>query len=125
MSNDAPATFAVGTTIVTWTATDAAGNTGTATQNVTVVDTTGPVVTPPADVTAEATGALTTVSIGTATATDLVDGVPSLSNDAPVTFPVGTTIVTWTATDAAGNTGTATQNINSSRYNRAGSNTAC
>jgi len=38
-------TFAVGTTTITWTATDAAGNTTTATQNVTVIDDTPPVIT--------------------------------------------------------------------------------
>ncbi len=54
----------------------------------------------------------TFVDIGTATATDNV-GVTSITNDAPSgnLFPVGTTIVTWTAEDAAGNTGTATQSI--------------
>ena len=34
-----------------------------------------------------------------------------MTNDAPVTFPIGTTVVTWTATDASGNVGTATQNV--------------
>ena len=74
------------------------------------VDTTPPVVTAPPDVTAEATGVLTPVSIGTATATDDV-GVVSITSDAPISFPVGTTVVTWTAIDAAGNAGTATQNV--------------
>jgi hypothetical protein len=73
-------------------------------------DTTAPVVTPPADVSVEATGPQTTVTIGTATATDAV-GVVSLVNNAPATFPLGTTVVTWTATDAAGNAGTATQSV--------------
>jgi hypothetical protein len=35
----------VGTTTITWTATDGAGNTATATQNVTVIDNTVPVIT--------------------------------------------------------------------------------
>ena len=39
VSNNAPATFAKGTTTVTWTATDASGNVATATQTVTVNDT--------------------------------------------------------------------------------------
>ena len=54
-----------------------------------------PVVTPPADVTTEATGAQTTESIGTATAVDLVDGPLGVSNDAPDVFSLGTTVVTW------------------------------
>ena len=75
-----------------------------------VADATPPVVTPPSDVTVEATGPQTAVSIGTATATDDV-GVVSITSDAPATYPVGTTEVTWTATDAAGNEGTATQDV--------------
>lgn len=42
VSNDAPAAFPLGTTTVTWTAEDASGNVATATQLVTVVDTTAP-----------------------------------------------------------------------------------
>ena len=37
--------------------------------------------------------------------------VASVINDAPVDFPVGTTVVTWTVTDASGNTNTGTQTI--------------
>ena len=110
ITSNAPATFPVGTTVVIWTATDAAGNSATATQSVTVVDTTPPVVTAPADVSVEATGPQTAVVIGTATATDAV-GVISITSNAPATFPVGTTVVTWTATDAAGNFATATQGV--------------
>ncbi|WP_457095391.1 HYR domain-containing protein [Lysobacter sp. P5_B9] len=107
LTNDAPATFPLGTTTITWTAADAAGNSASATSTVTVVDTTAPVVTPPANVTAEASGPLTAVAHGTATATDAV-GVVSLTNDAPATFPLGTTTITWTAADAAGNSASAT-----------------
>ncbi|MDF1553166.1 MAG: HYR domain-containing protein [Deferrisomatales bacterium] len=110
LTSDAPATFPVGTTVVTWTATDAVGNAGTATQEVTVTDTTAPAVTAPSAVSVEATGPQTDVAIGSATATDAV-GVVSLTSDAPATFPVGTAVVTWTATDAAGNAGTATQEV--------------
>ncbi len=113
VTNDAPATFPVGSTIVTWSATDAAGNIGTATQTVTVTDTTNPVVIPPVDITAKPKGnGLTQVDIGQATATDNVE-VTSITNDAPSAgFPKGITIVTWTAADAEGNQGTATQTIN-------------
>ena len=110
-TNNAPATFPVGTTIVTYTATDAAGNIGTAIQTVTITDTTAPSITAPAAVMVEATGVTTTVVLGTATASDIVDGVITPTSDAPVSFPVGVTTVTWTATDAAGNTGTATQTV--------------
>ena len=110
ISHDAPASFPVGVTIVTWFASDDADNIGTATQSITVTDTTPPVVTPPAAVTVEATGPSTAVAIGAATATDAV-GVTSLTSNAPSVFPVGTTVVTWTARDAAGNAGTATQSV--------------
>ena len=111
VTNNAPATFPVGETIVTWTSTDAAGNSATATQSVTITDTTAPAITVPVDITTEATGSQTSVSIGTATATDLVDGLVSVTNNASGTFPVGETIVTWTSTDAAGNSATDTQSI--------------
>lgn len=74
------------------------------------VDTAAPVVTPPADLNVEATGLSTAISIGTATATDNV-GVVSIESDAPASFPIGTTVVTWTARDAAGNAGIAIQKI--------------
>ncbi len=107
-TNDAPAGgFPVGLTVVTWSATDSSGNTGTDTQNVTVTDTTPPTVTAPADITTTNT----TPNLGTGTANDLVDGSITPTNDAPATFPVGTTVVTWSATDTAGNTGTDTQNV--------------
>ncbi|TLS74950.1 HYR domain-containing protein [Mariprofundus erugo] len=103
--------FAPGVYTITWSATDAAGNTGTATQTVTVTDTTAPSVLAPADVTVEASAVLSTVAIGNATATDLVDGTVAATSNAPASFPVGTTVVIWSATDAAGNTGSATQKV--------------
>ena len=105
-------TFAIGTTPVTCTAADAAGNTGTASFNVTVEDTTAPTWTVPADITEEATSASGAVVNYTASASDIV-GVAS-SSCSPVsgsTFAIGTTPVTCTAADAAGNTGTASFNV--------------
>ena len=109
VTHDAPGSFPLGTTVVTWTATDSGGRTTTATQTVTVRDTTLPVVTPPPDITAEATGALTTLDVGAATATDAVDPNPTVTHDAPGSFPPGETAVTWTATDSSDNKATATQ----------------
>jgi len=108
---DAPAAFQLGDTIVTWTATDSSGNSATATQKITVVDTTEPVLTPPESLQVEATSELeTAVSLGDATATDHIE-VASITNNAPNTFPLGETIVTWTATDSSGNLATVTQTI--------------
>lgn len=79
---------------------------------VVVKDTLAPVITVPPAITANpAPGASTVaVNIGQATATDNA-GVASLTHDAPAVFPVGNTIVTWTATDLSGNVSTATQVI--------------
>lgn len=104
-------TFPLGLTAVTCTASDSRGNPAVPVVfQVGVVDTTAPVVTPPANVQAEATGPLTVVVFGSATATDAV-GVVDLAHDAPASFPLGATVITWTARDAAGNIGTATSTV--------------
>ena len=110
VTNDAPAGFPVGVTTVTWTVTDAAGNSATATQSVTVTDTTAPVISAPADVSVESSGPIA-VNLGTPSVNDLVDPNPVVSNNAPAAFDPGTTTVTWTATDATGNSATSTQTV--------------
>lgn len=110
--NDAPEYFSLGVTIVTYTATDLAGNIATATQQVLILDSTPPILTPPTDIQFESPdGNPVSGFIGLATANDLVDGITPITHDAPTLFPIGTTVVTYTSTDAAGNTATATQNI--------------
>jgi hypothetical protein len=112
VTNNAPALFPLGTTVVTWTATDASGNTATAKQNVTVADTTSPSITAPPDIQAEATGPSgTQVNLGNPVVSDALDPNPVVTNDAPALFQLGTTVVTWTAKDASGNTATAKQNV--------------
>lgn len=112
--NDAPANgFPVGATTVTWFATDRAGNTATVLQTVTVVDTTAPTITVPANIEQTGERSLNAVTLGAATATDLVDGSVTVTNNAPTAgFPIDTTVVTWTATDRAGNTARAEQRVN-------------
>lgn len=109
ITNDAPVGFPLGTTIVTWIATDANGNKATATQKITVVDTTSPVLLIPADIIADANGITSIISLGDANATDIFP--VTITNDAPGTFPDGITFVTWTATDANGNVTTAVQKV--------------
>jgi hypothetical protein len=106
-------TFVLGNTTVTCSATDAAGNTGSASFTVTVRDTTAPAVTVPANMTIEATGPSGAVATFTASASDLVSG-PLAATCSPATgstFPLGTTAVNCSATDAAGNTGSASFSV--------------
>ncbi|CAE6505020.1 Outer membrane phospholipase A (fragment) [Candidatus Nitrosotenuis uzonensis] len=111
ITSDAPSVFALGETIVTWTATDSSGNSATATQKVTVIDTTAPTIVPPVDVTTEASSAnANVVDLGVAQATDAVT-IASITSNAPSVFALGETIVTWTATDSSGNSATATQKV--------------
>ncbi|MBF4519578.1 HYR domain-containing protein, partial [Flavobacterium sp. ANB] len=96
-----------------WTVTDNSGNTQTCTQTVTVTDTQKPTITCPANVTkaADASSCTATgVVLGTPTTADNC-GVASVTNNAPTTFHIGVTTVTWTVTDNSGNTQTCTQTV--------------
>jgi hypothetical protein len=109
-------TFPIGVTTVSCTATNTVSGetTGPITFSITVRDTSPPVVSAPANVTAEATsGSGAVVNYGAATASDVVDGAltPSCSPASGSTFGLGTTGVTCTATDAHGNTGSASFNV--------------
>lgn len=68
-----------------------------------------PLLTVPAAVNVEATGPLTAVNLGTATAVDEDGRSLSVSNDAPAAFPVGSTTVTYKAIDEDGHTASSTQ----------------
>jgi hypothetical protein len=98
-------TFALGPTTVNCSATDNAGNTGTGSFKVTVVDTTPPTLNLPDDKTVDATSAAGATVTYSASASDLVDG-PVAVNCSPAsgsTFAPGTTTVNCSATDNAGN----------------------
>jgi len=103
-------TFAVGTTTVTATATDASGNSSTCQFTVTINDAQAPIITCPTNITVSADPGLCSTAVSyAASATDNC-GVSSITYS-PVSgsiFPVGTTTVTATATDAAGNTASCT-----------------
>jgi hypothetical protein len=51
------------------------------------------------------------IVLGTPAVSDTMDPNPVVVNDAPAGFPAGTTTVTWTARDAAGNQATCSQNV--------------
>jgi MYXO-CTERM domain-containing protein len=104
-------TFALGTTAVTVTATDAAGNATTCTFSVKVQDTTAPALNCPASLSAQATSAEgAAVTLTDATATDAVTASPTLTSTpaSGSVFPVGTTNMVVSAKDDAGNTSTCT-----------------
>ena len=89
----------------TFTATDTGGNHASATQTITVIDNTPPTLNVPADITVgNDAGSCSAVVNFAVSATDNC-GTANVTTDIPsgTTFPKGTTTVTATATDAAGN----------------------
>ena len=97
--------FALGTTTITWRATDGGGNVAEATQLVRVVDTTRPALSIPGNISVDATSPQGATVVYSASATDSVDGsVPVIcSKPSGSVLPIGTTTVSCTATDASGN----------------------
>jgi len=111
ITEHSPRFFVLGETTVTWTATDTSGNSASATQTVTIVDTMSPIITAPDSITAEATSANSnTVALGNPVSSDLVD-TPSISNNAPDVFPLGETTVTWITIDESGNSASSTPTV--------------
>ena len=107
--HNAPNVFPLGSTLIAWTATDNHGNTTTAYQRITVVDTTPPTIIFPQYIVAEAVDpTMNYIKLGELSASDSV-GVKSITNDKPITFPFGSTTITWTVTDTSGNISQATQ----------------
>ncbi|MCB0488432.1 MAG: HYR domain-containing protein [Cyclobacteriaceae bacterium] len=99
--------FPLGTTTVTYTATDVNGNVSTCSFNVIVADQEAPkFVSCPADVVVSAEAGCETVASWTVpTATDNCSLSNVTSNFTPGSnFPIGTTEVIYTASDVAGNT---------------------
>jgi hypothetical protein len=107
VTNTAPATFAPGRNLVTWRGQDEKGRLGVATQTVTVVDTTPPIFSfvPPAIALNDCKAAI----LGVPIAIDDCAGTPTFTNNAPKIFGVGSTAVTWTASDVSRNQTTAAQ----------------
>ncbi len=109
VSNNSTGLFVLGDTAILWTATDDAGNTANATQTITIRDTTPPAVSVQDDIAMYfEPGAAYVVNFDVPAATDTVDGDVAVACDYPqnFAFALGTTTVTCTATDGAGNTAT-------------------
>ena len=98
-------------TTITWTYTDAAGNTSTQTQQVTIMDTTPPSVTGTLNEVMEQCEVAVVTDLTVPTAADNCDsGAITATTDAA--FPItSTTTITWTYRDAAGNTSTQMQQV--------------
>lgn len=103
--------FATGSTVVTVTAKDITGNISTKTFTVTVTDTQKPTVKAPANVSVSTSNnSVSNVNLGTPVTSDNC-AVKTVTNNAPSSYPVGITTVTWTVKDANNNTTTATQTV--------------
>ena len=108
-------TFPLGITVVTYTATDSGGNVAICTFNVTVNDNTAPVISScPADIVVSLSGVDCDEVVNWAVPT-AVDNCSLLSfnstHNPGETFPAGTTVVSYIATDPAGNVATCTFNV--------------
>jgi HYR domain/FG-GAP-like repeat len=105
--------FQLGATNVTCTATDQAGNQATKTFSVTVIDNQAPKFNGISDIVVNAApGQCSAVVNFNITASDNCSAVPVTTNPpSGSVFPAGTTVVTATAIDAAGNGATATFNV--------------
>ncbi|RYZ43552.1 MAG: HYR domain-containing protein [Myxococcaceae bacterium] len=103
--------FPLGSHPATLTCTDSAGLSSSCAATVTVRDETPPTITCPAPIVVERTGPDgATVTPGVATASDTC-APPQVTGPVAGTYPVGTTTVTYTAKDAAGNQASCTSTI--------------
>jgi hypothetical protein len=111
-----PNTIPLGETTVVCTATNGVSPDDSCSFKVTVTDDEDPVINCPADIVVSlppnSSATTQTVSF-TVTATDNADATPTINTDFPsgYAFPVGTTTVTATATDDAGNQSTCQFNV--------------
>ncbi len=112
------APFSIGTTTITYTATDESGNTSSANQSVEVHGNLSPVITAPASfaVNTDASVCNAIANPGVATVVDDAEGsiVEGRRSDGALlgaAYPKGSTSILWTATDADGMTASATQTV--------------
>jgi hypothetical protein len=100
--------FPLGSTLVQCTATDQSGNQALCTFEVTVMDTTAPVIRCPADVVVECASFAGTPLDFEVTANDTCDPEVDIQCEPPSgsVFPLGLTVVSCTATDERGNLAT-------------------
>ncbi len=107
--------FPVGVTTQVYHVSDASGNSASCSFTITVRDPVAPVITCPGDISQNIISGQcsTSIAIINATATDNCSAVVTgARNDGKMLseqYPIGTTVITWTAVDISGNTATCTQ----------------
>ena len=102
------------TVLRTYRATDAANNSVTCTQTITINSTTPPTITAPGDVTTSTDSGqcyASGVALGLPATFSPCGGALTITNNAPAVFPKGSTQVIWSATDSCGNSSSVTQNV--------------
>lgn len=117
------ASYLKGSTIITWKAVDAANNTSSTTQTISVIDVEAPVITPKAILSlyepnfSNCSFKISGTEFDPA-AQDLCSGVTITNNVtnsnslSGAVLPIGKSTIVWSATDDAGNTSSSTQIIN-------------
>ena len=113
VSNNSVEPYAIGQTVITYTADDGNGNTSICTQSVTVEDNEAPSIVCPSDLTVDTDAGVCTasgVALGSETTIDNC-GLVTVINDASEPYAIGQTIITYTADDGNGNTSSCTQSV--------------
>ena len=91
-------------------------------QKIIIIDNSPPELQTSANIIIDAVELTSSVELDIPQIADIIDTQPVITNDAPESFPLGETIVTWTATDTSGNSSSSTQLVtveicgNSSSY---------
>jgi hypothetical protein len=113
-----PEAYVPGDNPVVFTGTHGNGNTASCATAVRITDTVAPVLTcvPAITVANDPTFCGAVVSLQAPAANDACTGaVATFTNDAPESFGLGATVVTWTGTDASGNAATCTTTVTVTR----------
>jgi uncharacterized repeat protein (TIGR01451 family) len=109
-------TFPLGVSTVSCTSTDTHGNTAPGSFTVSVRDTTPPTIrVTPSNLTVivnSVPAARAALGLPLPVVSDIADPHPTVTDNSPASFPTGTTIITFTAKDASGNSAKTTLTVN-------------